>query len=155
MCYLTCVWDDTPRPRSEKPQQDGRRWNSSCAVLEWLWGDNPYSRAKEKPQQDGRRGEITFRNKPHTRHRCSEGSNKTLCTPEDPTETESDLPLCVWVSPEEVRVSSGLLQGQGLWVQQTWVWYKPSWRRSPLNPHQSSTFRKRRSWHPVPPLHGK
>ena len=22
--------------------------------------------------------------------------------------------------------------GQGLWVQQTWVWHKPSWRRSPL-----------------------
>ena len=32
--------------------------------------------------------------------------------------------------PVEVRVSSGLLQG--LWVQQTWVWHKPSWRRSPL-----------------------
>ena len=41
------------------------------------------------------------------------------------------------MSPEEVRVSSGLLQGQGLWVQQTWVWHKPSWRRSPLTPPQS------------------
>ena len=41
---------------------------------------------------------------------------------------------CVWVSPVEVRVSSGLLQGQGLWVQQTWVWHKPSWRRLPLTP---------------------
>ena len=37
----------------------------------------------------------------------------------------------------EVRVSSGLLQGQVLWVQQTWVWHKPSWRRSPLTPTQS------------------
>ena len=34
--------------------------------------------------------------------------------------------------PVEVQVSSGLLQG--LWVQQTWVWHKPSWRRSPLTP---------------------
>ena len=41
---------------------------------------------------------------------------------------------CVWVSPEEVRVSSGL--PQGLWVQ-TWVWHKPSWRRSPLTPPQN------------------
>ena len=27
---------------------------------------------------------------------------------------------CVWVSPMEVQVNSGLLQRQGLWVQQTW-----------------------------------
>ena len=40
----------------------------------------------------------------------------------------------VWVSLAKVRVSSGLLQGQGLWMQQTWVWHKPSWRRSPLTP---------------------
>ena len=38
----------------------------------------------------------------------------------------------VWVSPEEVQVSSGLLQGQGLWVQQTGVWHKPSWRSLPF-----------------------
>ena len=31
--------------------------------------------------------------------------------------------------------SNGLLQGQGLWVQ-TWVWYKPSWRRSQLTHHR-------------------
>ena len=34
-------------------------------------------------------------------------------------------------------VGSGLPQGQGLWVQLTWVWHKPSWRRSPLTPPQS------------------
>ena len=44
---------------------------------------------------------------------------------------------CVWLSPEEVCVSSGLSQGQELWVQNTWVWHKPSWRRSPLTPQQS------------------
>ena len=37
----------------------------------------------------------------------------------------------------EIRVSSGLLQEQGLWVQQTWMWHKPSWRRLPLTPPQS------------------
>ena len=37
----------------------------------------------------------------------------------------------------EVWVSNELLQGQGLWVQQTWVWHKPSWRRLPLTPPKS------------------
>ena len=37
----------------------------------------------------------------------------------------------------EARVSSALLRGQGLWLQQTWVWQKPSWRRSPLTPPKS------------------
>ena len=49
---------------------------------------------------------------------------------------------CVWVSPVEVRASSELLQMQELWVQQTWVWHKPSWRRSPLTPPQSH-----QNWH--------
>ena len=70
--------------------------------------DTTRPRAKEKPQQDGRRGEILFRIKPHTYQRHSEGSNKTLCTPGDPTETEPYLPLTVRVSSAEVRVSSAL-----------------------------------------------
>jgi len=41
------------------------------------------------------------------------------------------------VSSVEVWVSSGLSQGQGLWMQQTWVWHKPSQRRLPLTPPQS------------------
>ena len=39
---------------------------------------------------------------------------------ETPQETEPDLPLSVLMSPVEAQVSSGLPQGQGLWVQQTW-----------------------------------
>ena len=31
----------------------------------------------------------------------------------------------------------GTLKGQGLWIQQTWLWHKPSWRRLPLTPPQS------------------
>ena len=89
-------------------------------------------RTKEKPQQDGRRSKITFRIKPHTHQRCLEGSNKILCIPGDPTETEPDLPLSVSVSPVEVWVCTSLPQGQRLWVQQTWEWHKLSWRRSPL-----------------------
>jgi len=52
-------------------------------------------KAKEKPQQDSRRGKIVFRIKPHTHQRCSEGSNKTLYAPGDPTETKPNLPLSV------------------------------------------------------------
>ena len=57
--------------------------------------DTPCLRANEKPQKDGRRGEITFRIKTHILQRHSEDSNKTLCTPGDPTEPEPDLPLSV------------------------------------------------------------
>ena len=42
---------------------------------------------------------------------------------------------CVECLPVKVQVSSGLPQGQGLWVQETWshsLWDKPSRRRSPL-----------------------
>ena len=73
----------------------GNHWSSGCVVLERLSGDIPRSEAKEKPQQDGRRGEITFRIKPHNCQRCLEGSEKTLYTSEEPTETEADLPLNV------------------------------------------------------------
>ena len=96
--------------------------------------DTPRPKAKQNPQQGGRRGEIAFRIKLHTHQRCLEGSNKILCSPGDPTETEPDLPLSVWVSLEKVQVCSGLLQGQELWVQQTSVRHKPSWRRSPFTP---------------------
>ena len=102
-------------------------------ALEWLLGDTPCPRAKGKPQQDGRRGEITFRIKPRTCQRHSEGSN-TPCAQQDPETPQRLRRNCVGVSPEEVRVSSGLLQEWGLWGQQTWVWHKLSWRRSPLTP---------------------
>ena len=84
--------------------------------------DTLHPRAKETPSQDDRSALIAFRIKPHTHQRCSEGSNNTLCTtaPREPTEAKPDLPSCR-VTPAEVWVSSGLPQGQGLWVQQTRV----------------------------------
>ena len=36
-----------------------------------------------------------LRIKPQTHQRCLEGSDKSFCTPGDPTETEADLPLSV------------------------------------------------------------
>ena len=37
------------------------------------------------------------------------------------------------MSPAEIA-GVACCRGQGLWVQLTWVWHKPSWRRSPLIP---------------------
>ena len=54
--------------------------------------------------------------------------------PREPTETGIDR---VYLTHLEIQVSSGLPWGKGLWVQQTCVWHKPSWRRSPLTPLQS------------------
>ena len=64
------------------------------------------------------------------------GLKQTLCTP-GPETPQRLRQNCIWVSTEEVQVSSGLPQGQGIWVQQTWVWHKPSYRRSPLTLPQS------------------
>ena len=63
---------------------------------------------------------------------------QTPCEHQEPETSKRLRQNCVWVSPEEAGVISGLPQGQGLWVQQTWVWHKPSWRRSPLT-HQRGT----------------
>ena len=90
-------------------------WSSGSVVLERLWGDTSCPRA-EKPQQDGRRWEIAFRIKPHTHQRCSEGSYIPYAH-QDPETPQRLGQNCVSVSPEEVRVSTGLMQGQGLWVQ--------------------------------------
>ena len=69
---------------------------------------------------------IVFKIKP-TPTRDAQRTQNRPCTHQDP-EIPQRLNQCAWVSPAEVQVSSGLLQGQGLWIQQTWVWHKPSWR---------------------------
>ena len=94
------------------------------------WQENVGSHQKKIPpslQEDGRRGEIAFRIKLHTHQRCSEGSNKTLCTPgpRDPTETEPDLTLSVWMSPAEVQVTccrAGTLGAADLGLKQPVAW---------------------------------
>ena len=68
---------------------------------------------------------------------CTRIQKKGALTPQ---ETESDLPVSVLESLAEAWVDSGLPQGQGLWMQDTWshsLWHKPSWRRLPLTPPQS------------------
>ena len=76
-----------------------------------------------------------FRIKPHTRQRCSGGSNIPVST-RTRRPPEPETLLCLSASPG-VQVGSGLLWGQGLWVQQAWVWHEASRRRSPLTPPQS------------------
>ena len=52
------------------------------------------------------------------------------------TETEPDLPLIVWVSRAQVRVSV-VCGGNRDWLWQTWITQRvawASWRRSPLAP---------------------
>ena len=110
---------------------------------------SPCSRAKEKPQQDSKRSEIAFRLKLHTGQRCSEGSNQTLCTPgpKYPKETEPDLPLSVQVSPAEAQTISGLLWGQGLWLQKTWEaqGVNPTQSHRADNPQTGEQLYQRRS----------
>ena len=101
----------------------------------------PGPRAKERPQQDSRRGKITFKIKPLIHQRHSECSNKP-CVHQDPETSQRLSENCVWMSLVKVWISSDLPQGHGLWVQQTWVWHKPSCRRSPITPPESH-----QNWH--------
>ena len=84
---------------------------------------------RRKPQQDSRRGKIAFRIKSHSHQRCSEGSNKTSCTAGDPTETESNLPLSVLVSPVEAWIS---FRGRGSGCNRPGCGISHTWRRLPL-----------------------
>ena len=84
--------------------QEWSNLSSKPEYFEQLWGDTPCPRAKGKPQQDSRRGKITFRIKPQTHQRCSEGSNKP-CVHQDPKIPQRLRQNCVWVSPVEVWVS--------------------------------------------------
>ena len=66
-------------------------------------------------------------------NRLLESTNKTLCTPRPRTKeqwpckkTELNLPVSVQESLEETWVNSGLLRGQGYWIQQ--CWHKFFWR---------------------------
>ena len=79
-------------------------------------------------------------------YRHSEGSNKALGAPGpiDPTRDWSRPAFEFWVSPVEAQVSSGLLQGQGLWVQQTWE--APS-----VSPTKEPSRRRPTNWRAIIP----
>ena len=77
-----------------------------------------------------------FRIKPHAHQRRSEGSSQP-CVHQDPGTPQRLRQNCLGASPVEGRVSSGPPQGQGLWVQRTWVWHKPSWRGHHQSHHRA------------------
>ena len=78
-----------------------------------------------------------FRIEPHTCQRCSEAS-KRPCVHQDPeTPPEAETELCLSISCRG-PCQQWAATGQGLWVPQTWVWHKPSWRRSPLTHHRAT-----------------
>ena len=131
-------------PMSKGKGEAPARWFSSvqfsCSVVSDFL--RPHESQHARPpcpsptsgvHSDGRRGEFTFRIKPHSHQRCSEGSDKP-CAHQDP-ETQRETELCLSVSCGRIG-QQWTAAGQGLWVQQTWVWHKPSWRRSPLTPPQ-------------------
>ena len=72
-------WSD----HEEIPHFQGQKSSSKIVGARAAVRRYSHSTAKEKPQQDGRRGLFTFRIKPHSRQRHSEGSNKP-CAQEDP-----------------------------------------------------------------------
>ena len=69
-----------------------------------------------------------------TRHTWRAQPN--LCAPGPRDTTDIEPGLCLSVSCGG-NISSGLLQEQGLWVQQTWIWHKSSWGRLPFTLQQS------------------
>ena len=58
---------------------------------------------------------------------------QALCTPGPRDLTEAETELCLSISCGGMDQQWTAMR-QGLWVQQIWVWHKPSWRRSPLTP---------------------
>ena len=109
-------------------------WHWSCGA--WHWNDY-----EEIPHIQGQRNhsktvgelKIAFKTKPPYPPETFRGLKQTLCAPgpRGPTETETELCLSVTCGGSSQQWT---LQGQGLWVQQTWVWHKPSWRSLPLTP---------------------
>ena len=74
------------------------------------------SRGKEEAPERWYEGHSHIQNQtPHLPETLRE-LKRTLCTP-GPGATRRLRQNCLWVCPEEIQVSSGLPQEQGLWVQ--------------------------------------
>ena len=59
------------------------------------------------------------------------GLKQTLCTTRTQGPTETETVPCLSLSCGRSG-QQWTAAGAGIWVQQTWVWHKPSWRRSPV-----------------------
>ena len=90
-------------PPSQETCAPLRRHSGTALAVQWLRCLAPNAEAEKRwsifeelphVQQDGRRGKITFRIKPHTCQRCSEGSNKP-CAHQDPETPQRLSQNCV------------------------------------------------------------
>ena len=103
-------------------------------VLGQLWGDL-HVQGQRSPSKMGGGAKSHLESNPMP-VRGLKGLKYTLCAPgpRDPTQTETELCLGVsWGAAGQQWTAAG----QGLRVQQTWVWHKPSWRRLPLTHHRA------------------
>ena len=92
--------------------------------------DAPCPRAEEKVRQDRRGGETVFRIKPiPTRDAQRAQTNLVHTRTQRPHRDKTELCLSVSCGGTGQQLPA---QGHGLWVQQNWIWHKPSWRRSPM-----------------------
>ena len=114
-----------------------------CKALKWLWGDSTHPRT-EKPQQDGRRGKIAFRIKSHNHQRCPGSSNKACVHQdpgERSSDPKRDWPRlsceCPGLSGGEVG-QWWAVAGLGHWVHQ--CLHGIFWRRSSLSSLLPSWF---------------
>ena len=93
------------------------------------------------PQKDTPRSESVFRIKPHRCQRRLEGSDKTLCAPgpRDGGRPAFECPSVSWggTGQQWPAVGAGALGAADLWLLQTSMWHKPSWRSPPIAPTYS------------------
>ena len=127
----------TPKLQVTNEPSTGQRWIPPKK-------DTPHPRAKEKPQQDSRRRAVIHNIKSQTHYRCSEGANKTSCTP-GPREWSSDLHkrlsqtcLSVFEWPLRRHESAVTCHGDGgsgcSRPGRRGMWHRFFWRRLPLAP---------------------
>ena len=115
-------------------------------ILEWVAISFPskkdiwHPRTKEKPQQDSRRGKIVFRIEPIP-SRDTQRTQRKPCVHHEPHKRLSQT--CLWVLVCLLRRHGSAVaccgdRGSGCSRPGSHaMWYKSSWRRSPLVPPQS------------------
>ena len=85
--------------------------------------DTPHPKQRRSPNKTIGGGELFDLESNPTQARDAQRPQTKACAHQDPgkpQETEPDKPLSVWAAPADARVSSGLLWGLWLWLQQTW-----------------------------------
>ena len=91
------------------------RLHDARAVAVWCcsgYKEIPHAQGQRSPSKMVGGAKSLLESNPITHQRCSEGSN-ICCAHQDPEITQRLRQNCVWMSPEEVQVSSGLLWARG------------------------------------------